>query len=146
MGDDHILPLSTSGKIQEFISLDGILNYLDSNKLQKKQLNDILTKLNLSEEGYLLCLDDWHPNVAVAMSAVEKQLLTKNHWLIIAFIRLKLKETGHALGVRELIREINSTSNKITININTKNIYTLFPYSLKQAYRYAGLPAPMAGN
>ena len=97
--------------------------------------------LETDEEGYLANLNDWVPEVATVMAALEDHPLDENHWEVINFLREYYEEYQIAPAVRVLTKAIGKKLGKD--KGNSKYLYELFPYGPgKQACKYAGLPKP----
>ena len=97
--------------------------------------------LETDEEGYLANLNDWEPEVANVMAALENQPLTDAHWEVINFLREYYDEYQIAPAVRVLTKAIGKKLGPE--KGNSKYLYELFPYGpAKQACRFAGLPKP----
>lgn len=97
--------------------------------------------LEIDEEGYLVNLNDWEPEVANAMAAAEELELSNDHWEIINFLREYYEEYQIAPAVRILTKAAGKKLGKD--KGNSKYLYKLFPYGPgKQACKYAGLPKP----
>lgn len=93
------------------------------------------------EEGYLANLNDWKPELAVAMAKVDEADLSENHWEVINFLREYYEEYQIAPAVRVLTKAIGKRLGKD--KGTSKYLYELFPYGpAKQACKYAGLPKP----
>lgn len=97
--------------------------------------------IKLDEEGYLIDLASWTPNLAIAIAASEDVELSNEHWAIINFLRDYYEEYQIAPAVRVLTKAVGKRLGKD--KGNSKYLYTLFPYGPgKQACKYAGLPKP----
>jgi len=97
--------------------------------------------LETDEEGYLENLNEWEPEVANVMAALEDTELNENHWEVINFLREYYEEYQIAPAVRVLTKAIGKKLGKE--KGNSKYLYELFPYGPgKQACKYAGLPKP----
>ncbi|RMD70228.1 MAG: TusE/DsrC/DsvC family sulfur relay protein [Gammaproteobacteria bacterium] len=97
--------------------------------------------LETDEEGYLVHLSDWTPEVAEKMAEEEGLELTDAHWEVINFLREYYEEYQIAPAVRVLTKAIGKKLGKD--KGNSKYLYQLFPYGpAKQACKYAGLPKP----
>lgn len=98
-------------------------------------------ELEVDEEGYLVDLSDWVPEVATVMSEAEDLHLGDDHWDIINFLREYYEEYQIAPAVRVLTKAVAKKMGKE--KGNSKYLYELFPYGPgKQACKYAGLPKP----
>jgi len=95
----------------------------------------------VDEEGYLVDLTSWVPEVAGVMAAAEDAELTDAHWDVINFLREYYEEYQIAPAVRVLTKAVGKRLGKD--KGNSKYLYSLFPYGPgKQACKYAGLPKP----
>ncbi|QGU33162.1 TusE/DsrC/DsvC family sulfur relay protein [Thermochromatium tepidum] len=98
-------------------------------------------QLPVDEEGYLVNLNDWEPEVARVMAKQDNLELTDEHWDIINFLREYYEEYQIAPAVRVLTKAVGKKLGKD--KGNSKYLYGLFPYGpAKQACRFAGLPKP----
>jgi len=99
------------------------------------------TTMETDEEGYLENLNEWVPEVANVMAALEDTELSDSHWEVINFLREYYEEYQIAPAVRVLTKAIGKKLGKD--KGNSKYLYELFPYGPgKQACKYAGLPKP----
>lgn len=97
--------------------------------------------IELDEEGYLVDLNSWTPEVALALANAEDMELSNDHWEIINFLREYYEEYQIAPAVRVLTKSVGKRLGKE--KGNSKFLYSLFPYGPgKQACKYAGLPKP----
>ncbi|RMD71210.1 MAG: TusE/DsrC/DsvC family sulfur relay protein [Gammaproteobacteria bacterium] len=97
--------------------------------------------LETDEEGYLVHLNEWTPEVAEKMAEEEGVELTDAHWEVINFLREYYEEYQIAPAVRVLTKAIGKKLGKD--KGTSKYLYQLFPYGpAKQACKYAGLPKP----
>ncbi|RVU84058.1 TusE/DsrC/DsvC family sulfur relay protein [Leucothrix sargassi] len=93
------------------------------------------------EEGYLMELEDWSPEVANTLAAEDEIELTEEHWDILNFLREYYEEYQIAPAVRVLTKAVGKRLGKE--KGNSKYLYSLFPFGPgKQACKYAGLPKP----
>ena len=93
------------------------------------------------EEGYLMELEDWTPDVANVLAAEDEIELTQEHWDILNFLREYYEEYQIAPAVRVLTKAVGKRLGKE--KGNSKYLYSLFPFGPgKQACKYAGLPKP----
>ncbi len=98
-------------------------------------------EINVDEEGFLLELTDWTPDVANTMSKKDDLVLTDEHWNVLNFLREYYEEYQIAPAVRVLTKAIGKKFGKD--KGNSKYLYSLFQYGPgKQGCRYAGLPKP----
>jgi dissimilatory sulfite reductase related protein len=98
-------------------------------------------EIEVDEEGYLVDLNDWTPEVGTFLSSQDNLELTDAHWDIINFLREYYEEYQIAPAVRVLTKAVGK---KLGADKgNSKYLYELFPYGPgKQACRFAGLPKP----
>ncbi|MBF0264298.1 MAG: TusE/DsrC/DsvC family sulfur relay protein [Gammaproteobacteria bacterium] len=97
--------------------------------------------IEVDEEGYLVTLADWVPEVAKVMSEIDEIELTDEHWDILNFLREYYEEYQIAPAVRVLTKAVAKKLGKD--KGNSKYLYQLFPYGPgKQACKFAGLPKP----
>ena len=95
----------------------------------------------VDEEGYLMNLNEWNPEVAEALAQSDDASLSESHWEVINFLREYYEEYQIAPAVRVLTKAIGKRLGKD--KGNSKYLYELFPYGpAKQACKYAGLPKP----
>jgi tRNA 2-thiouridine synthesizing protein E len=99
------------------------------------------TVVEQDEEGYLMELEDWTPDVASTLAAEDDIELTQEHWDILNFLREYYEEYQIAPAVRVLTKAVGKRLGKE--KGNSKYLYSLFPFGPgKQACKYAGLPKP----
>ncbi|GGM23472.1 TusE/DsrC/DsvC family sulfur relay protein [Pseudomonas asuensis] len=97
--------------------------------------------LNVDQEGYLLDLEDWSPEIAEELARRESISLTPEHWEILNALRRFYAEFQLSPANRPLIRYIAQTlgpekGNSLHLNL-------LFKGSpAKLAAKLAGLPKP----
>jgi tRNA 2-thiouridine synthesizing protein E len=95
----------------------------------------------LDQEGYLLDLNDWSPELAVWLAQTENIELTDAHWEIIHLLR----DFYHQFEVSPAMRPFVKAVSKSLGTDKGKSIYLmkLFPGSPpKLAAKIAGLPKP----
>ncbi len=91
--------------------------------------------INCNEEGYLLNLDQWNEEIAVAIAQEEEIDMQDKHWEVISFIQDQFKK-----DVPLTIRKIGKSG-----VVSIKEFYQLFPNGpLKKASRIAGIPKPVS--
>jgi len=95
----------------------------------------------IDEEGFLLKIDDWSEEIAIAMAAEDDIELSSEHWEVINFLREYFEEYEFAPAVRILTKAI---AKKLGNDKGySRYLYSLFPYGpAKQGCRFAGLPKP----
>ena len=99
------------------------------------------TTIETDEEGFLVNLSDWNPDVAAELAKGENVEMTDQHWEVINFLREYYDEYQIAPAVRVLTKAIGKKLGPD--KGNSKYLYDLFPYGPgKQACKIAGLPKP----
>jgi len=97
--------------------------------------------IEADEQGYLVNLDDWSEELAVALAQRDNLELADIHWEVIRMIREFYQENGTAPAMRALTKLAKDKLGKD--KSDSKYLYSLFPYGpAKQGSRYAGLPKP----
>lgn len=98
-------------------------------------------QLEVDEDGYLVNLEDWQPELATQLATGDGLTLTDSHWEVINFLRDYYQKYQIAPMIKILVKEIGKVMG--SEKGNTKYLYELFPDGpAKQACRYAGLPKP----
>ncbi|NWG39502.1 MAG: TusE/DsrC/DsvC family sulfur relay protein [Hydrogenophilaceae bacterium] len=99
------------------------------------------TTIETDEEGFLVNLSDWNPDVAAELAKGESIEMTDQHWEVINFLREYYDEYQIAPAVRVLTKAIGKKLGPD--KGNSKYLYDLFPYGPgKQACKIDGLPKP----
>jgi dissimilatory sulfite reductase related protein len=97
--------------------------------------------IDLDGEGYLKDLNDWTPEVAIALAKTEDVDLTESHNFVVGFLREYYDKYQIAPSDRILTKAIGKKYGKE--KGNSTYLYILFPYGpAKQACKIAGLPKP----
>ncbi|ACA31800.1 TusE/DsrC/DsvC family sulfur relay protein [Histophilus somni] len=93
-------------------------------------------------EGYLLDMNQWNKDVAIAIAKSENIELTEAHWEIINFVRDFYQEYKTSPAMRMLVKALGQ---KLGADKgNSRYIQRLFPEGpAKQASKLAGLPKPI---
>lgn len=98
-------------------------------------------EVELDEDGYLVHLDQWTPELATKLSSDDGMTLTEAHWEVINFLRDYYQKYQIAPMIKILVKEIGKVLGPE--KGNTKYLYELYPAGpAKQACRFAGLPKP----
>ncbi|MDA8388397.1 MAG: TusE/DsrC/DsvC family sulfur relay protein [Nitrospiraceae bacterium] len=98
-------------------------------------------QVEVDEDGYLVDLNDWTPDLATHMATADGLALTDAHWEVINFLRDYYQKYQIAPMIKILVKEVKKTLG--AEKGNTKYLYELYPAGpAKQACRYAGLPKP----
>lgn len=102
----------------------------------------VLAALERDKEGYLLNVDDWNQEIALALAAEESLELEAAHWEIIELLRDFYQEFEQSPAMRIMVKQAAIKLGKDKGN----SIYfmRLFPGSpAKVASKVAGLPKPL---
>jgi tRNA 2-thiouridine synthesizing protein E len=98
-------------------------------------------KITLDKGGYLENLDDWSPEVAVALAAREQIILTNEHWEVIHLLRNFYAEHDLSPMMRILVKQMKETYG--SAKGSSLYLMQLFPeYPALLANKIAGLPRP----
>ncbi|MFZ7202915.1 TusE/DsrC/DsvC family sulfur relay protein [Avibacterium avium] len=102
-------------------------------------IND--TIIETDNEGYLLDLMQWTPEVALAIAEKEGLSLTEAHWEVIHFVRDFYQEYNTSPAIRMLVKAMAQKLGED--KGNSRYLQRLFPEGpAKQATKLAGLPKP----
>lgn len=103
------------------------------------QINNLYIETDSS--GYLLDLNQWNENVALAIAKQEQIELTEAHWEIIYFVRQFYQEYKTSPAIRMLVKSLAQKLGEE--KGNSRYLQRLFPDGpAKQATKLAGLPKP----
>lgn len=105
---------------------------------------DVITqdlRLNLTEQGFLVNIEDWNKGVAEQLSLLNNIRLSDDHWEIILFIRRYYQQFKHLPNARVFTKAIAKEFGEA--KGNSRYLHKLFPAGpLKYACKLAGLPKP----
>ncbi len=91
--------------------------------------------------GYLLDINQWNQDVALAIAEKENLQLTEAHWEVIHFVRDFYKEYKTSPAIRMLVKAMAQKLGED--KGNSRYLQRLFPDGpAKQATKLAGLPKP----
>ena len=91
--------------------------------------------------GYLLDVNQWNQDVALAIAEKENLQLTEAHWEVIHFVRDFYKEYTTSPAIRMLVKAMAQKLGED--KGNSRYLQRLFPDGpAKQATKLAGLPKP----
>ena len=91
--------------------------------------------------GYLLDINQWNQDVALAIAEKENLQLTEAHWEVIHFVRDFYKEYKTSPAIRMLVQAMAQKLGED--KGNSRYLQRLFPDGpAKQATKLAGLPKP----
>lgn len=98
-------------------------------------------QLEVDDDGYIVNLDDWSPELAQHLASQDDITLTEAHWEVVNFLRDYYQKYQIAPMIKILVKEIGKVMGPE--KGNTKYLYELYPGGpAKQACKYAGLPKP----
>lgn len=98
-------------------------------------------QIEVDDDGYIINLGDWTPELAQHLAAQDGITLTEAHWEVINFLRDYYQKYQIAPMIKILVKEIGKVLGPE--KGNTKYLYELYPGGpAKQACKYAGLPKP----
>lgn len=105
------------------------------------QVKNELDRLARDEEGYLLDVDDWAPELIDALAAEFGIEMTAEHLEVIHFIRRHFEENASVPEARTVLRHMRALWGKE--KATRGYLYTLFPYGYgQQACKIAGMRKP----
>ncbi|WP_439241298.1 MULTISPECIES: TusE/DsrC/DsvC family sulfur relay protein [unclassified Lonepinella] len=98
-------------------------------------------QIETDSAGYLLDLNQWNEEVAMAIAEQEDLSLTDAHWEVIYFVRSFYQEYKTSPAIRMLVKAM---AEKLGADKgNSRYLQRLFPDGpAKQATKLAGLPKP----
>ena len=97
--------------------------------------------IEIDDDGYLVNLTDWVPDMAQSLADQDGIKLTEAHWEVINFLRDYYAKYQIAPMIKILVKELGKAMGPE--KGNTKYLYELYPGGpAKQACKYAGLPKP----
>ncbi|WP_439256611.1 TusE/DsrC/DsvC family sulfur relay protein [Lonepinella sp. BR2271] len=98
-------------------------------------------QIETDSAGYLLDLNQWNEDVAMAIANRENLSLTDAHWEVIYFVRSFYQEYKTSPAIRMLVKAM---AEKLGADKgNSRYLQRLFPDGpAKQATKLAGLPKP----
>lgn len=97
--------------------------------------------LEVTNNGYLVNLEDWSEAVAAEIAEADGISLTQEHWDVINHLRDEyFSNAQHQPNMRKLLKGMEEVWGR---KLDSKALYDLFPVGPhKQAAKYAGLPEP----
>ena len=99
------------------------------------------TQFDADEEGYLMDLSTWNPELALLIAESESLEMNSERWEVVNFLRSYYEEYQVAPAIRVLTKALSKTMGPE--KGNNEYLYELFPYGpAKQACKIAGLPKP----
>lgn len=91
-------------------------------------------EIALDQDGFLKNIGDWRIHFVEQYAGKEGiKALTSDHWKLIAAIRFSYEQNGVSPLCRDILNETGFTK---------EDVYNLFPFGHRSAYKLAGLPKP----
>lgn len=98
-------------------------------------------RLETTDQGFLVNLDDWDLQVAECLAKCEHIDLTERHWEIIHFMRRYYLRYKHLPNARVFTKAVRNEFGED--KGNSRYLHALFPDGpLKYACKIAGIPKP----
>jgi tRNA 2-thiouridine synthesizing protein E len=95
----------------------------------------------MTEEGFLVNLNDWTETVAIEIARLNTIEMTDLHWEIVFFIQRYYQSYKHLPNARVFTKAIKKEFGED--KGNSRYLHKLFPQGpLKYACKIAGLPKP----
>jgi tRNA 2-thiouridine synthesizing protein E len=100
-----------------------------------------MNKIEKDSDGFLIDPSVWNHKVADALAQEFDTSLTKEHWLIVTYIREYFDKHQKVPELRHLLKDFK---NKYGVEKSSrKYVYDLFPYGYgQQACKIAGMRQP----
>ncbi|MCK5903454.1 MAG: TusE/DsrC/DsvC family sulfur relay protein [Cocleimonas sp.] len=96
------------------------------------------TTVEVTDEGYLVNINDWSDEVVEAIAKVDGIELTEKHWDIIKYLRDEHVSKGEEPNERTIVKAMKSIWGG---KPKSKDCFQLFPNApSKQGRKFAGLP------
>jgi TusE/DsrC/DsvC family sulfur relay protein len=100
-----------------------------------------LDQLDRDEEGFLLDVQDWHPDLIAAFAAEDELEMTAERHEIVAYIRRYFEENQSVPEARTLLKHLQTVWGKE--KATRRYLYQLFPRGYgQQACKIAGMRKP----
>lgn len=100
-----------------------------------------MTETALDQDGFLIDLSAWAPNVAKHIARRESVVLTDNHWSVISTLRTFYDETEISPSMRPFVKLIR-THVSVELGSSIELMKMFGPSPAKTAAKIAGLPKP----
>jgi TusE/DsrC/DsvC family sulfur relay protein len=113
---------------------------LRDSSIHNERLLDVGNKqIRTDKEGYIINIDEWTEDFAIALAAEEGLELTDEHWEVIHYIRDYFEEHRVQVQVREMIKHFKKEWG--TERGNNHYLHDIFPKGgpQKQGNRLAGI-------
>ena len=95
--------------------------------------------IEVEENGYLKCQEDWSEDVGNYLSKVDGIELSKDHWEIINFVRRYYFTYQNSPHPKMVAKKLNRQLG--TQKYSVKYIFILFPeHPIRKACKYGGIP------
>ena len=95
--------------------------------------------IETDDDGYLVEINDWNEDVALATAAVDELEMTDKHMDVVRYLRSEhVDNAGNEPNERTIMKDMGKVWGK---KPSSKDMYTLFPGTpSKQGRKIAGLP------
>lgn len=95
--------------------------------------------IETTEDGYLVEINDWNEDVALAIAAVDALEMTDQHMDVVRYLRSEhVDNAGNEPNERTIMKDMGKLWGK---KPSSKDMYNLFPgMPSKQGRKIAGLP------
>jgi tRNA 2-thiouridine synthesizing protein E len=94
----------------------------------------ILKDIKFTQDGYMVDLDDWTPEIGEMIAEILEIPLSEKHWEIINFSRKIYLEQDKSVSVRRVMKDLGTPYHEI---------FDLFPgLPSRTIAKIAGLPKP----
>lgn len=95
----------------------------------------------LDEEGFLMDVHDWSPQVAEHFALTDGLQLDDEHWIVLRFARDYYKTFCISPMPKIIVKGLNRQTQSEQYNV--KKLYALFPDTpARRICKYAGIPQP----
>ena len=98
-------------------------------------------QIAVDKAGYLLDVNDWHPDLALLIADGENIEMDESRWEVVNFVREFYLEFNTSPAIRALVKAMAMKFGPD--KGNSRYLHRLFPKGpAKQATKIAGLPKP----
>lgn len=97
------------------------------------------TTIEIGDDGYLVEINDWNEDVALAVAALDELEMSDKHMDVVRYLRSEhVDNAGNEPNERTIMKVMGKTWGK---KPSSKDMYNLFPGTpSKQGRKIAGLP------
>ena len=95
--------------------------------------------IEVTNTGYLVDINDWNEDVALALAAIEGIEMTDKHWDVVKYLRNEhIDNAGNEPNERTILKDLGKIWGS---KPSSKDTFELFPLApSKQGRKIAGLP------